>query len=158
MTSPTCQDTGPLQEWAPLTKLLQKIPTKIQSGLFTQDINFTCIDAIADFIAIGTNHGVVYWFDRKTSQLETFGCEVHNCFSYIYSLINASFLIYQDTNSIITCVTIVSTVDYMVAAGNNNGVVTIFQVPKQLPDSLPESFKPKKKKQVTCLQLKKLYI
>ncbi|OXU23452.1 hypothetical protein TSAR_001636 [Trichomalopsis sarcophagae] len=128
MTSPTRQESGPLQEWAPLTTLLQKIPSKIQTGLFTQDINFTCLDAIADFIAIGTNHGVVYWFDRKTSQLETFGCE--------------------DSNSIITCVKVVSTVDYMVAAGNNHGVVTIFQVPKQLPDSLPESLKPKKKKQV----------
>lgn len=36
----------------------------------------------------------------------------------------------------------------MVAAGNNEGVVTIFQVPKEIPDSLPEIFKPKKKKQV----------
>lgn len=76
MTSPTRQESGPLQEWAPLTTLLQKIPSKIQTGIFTQDINFTCLDAIADFIAIGTNHGVVYWFDRNTSQLETFGCEV----------------------------------------------------------------------------------
>ena len=36
----------------------------------------------------------------------------------------------------------------MVAAGSNQGNVTIFQIPKEPPDSLPESLKPKVKKQV----------
>lgn len=36
----------------------------------------------------------------------------------------------------------------MVAAGNEHGVVTVFQIPKNPPDSLPDSLKPKQKKQV----------
>jgi hypothetical protein len=38
----------------------------------------------------------------------------------------------------------------MVAAGNDQGIVTVFQIPKIPPDSLPESMKPKKNKQVCC--------
>jgi len=38
----------------------------------------------------------------------------------------------------------------MVAAGNEHGVVTVFQIPKNPPDSLPDSLKPKQKKQVNC--------
>ncbi|XP_011497895.1 PREDICTED: WD repeat-containing protein CG11141 [Ceratosolen solmsi marchali] len=128
---------NPLQEWAPLTTLLEKIPDKYKIGLFNRDINFTCIDVITKFIAVGTNHGVVYWFNRKTEEIETLGC--------------------QDTNSIITCIQVISTVDYMVAAGNNRGVVTIFQIPKQLPDSLPETWKPKKKKQVERFNISELH-
>ncbi|XP_019888687.1 WD repeat-containing protein CG11141 isoform X2 [Ooceraea biroi] len=36
----------------------------------------------------------------------------------------------------------------MIAAGNEQGVITIFQIPKSPPDSLPETLKPKQKKQV----------
>jgi hypothetical protein len=36
----------------------------------------------------------------------------------------------------------------MVAAGNDQGIVTVFQIPKTPPDGLPESMKPKKNKQV----------
>jgi hypothetical protein len=43
---------------------------------------------------------------------------------------------------------VISTVDFMVAAGNDQGIVTVFQIPKMPPDSLPESMKPKKNKQV----------
>jgi len=44
---------------------------------------------------------------------------------------------------------VISTVDFMVAAGNDEGIVTVFQIPKIPPDSLPESIKPKKNKQVS---------
>lgn len=36
----------------------------------------------------------------------------------------------------------------MVAAGNEHGVVTVFQIPKNLPDTLPDCMKPKQMKQV----------
>lgn len=36
----------------------------------------------------------------------------------------------------------------MIAVGNEHGVVTVFQIPKSPPDSLPDSLKPKQKKQV----------
>ncbi|KAG8040699.1 hypothetical protein G9C98_002695 [Cotesia typhae] len=128
MMTPMSEDGGPLREWAPLTSLLQQIPVKLQSGIFTQDINFTCIDAVPEFIAIGTNCGLVYWFDRASGDLQRLRCE--------------------NANSIITCLRVISTVDYMVAAGNNHGVVTVFQIPKNLPESLPHSLKPKQKKQI----------
>ena len=123
-----CEDGGPLREWAPLAMLLQQIPAKIQNGLFTHNINFTCIDAVPEFIAIGTNHGLVYWFNREKQDLQRLRCE--------------------NVNSKITCIQVISTVDYMVAAGTEHGVVTVFQIPKNPPDSLPDSLKPKQKKQV----------
>lgn len=128
MTTPMCEDGGTLREWAPLALLLQQIPAKIQTGLFTHNINFTCIDAVPEFIAIGTNYGLVYWFDREKQDLQRLRCE--------------------NVNSKITCIQVISTVDYMVAAGNEHGVVTVFQIPKNPPDSLPDSLKPKQKKQV----------
>lgn len=39
----------------------------------------------------------------------------------------------------------VSTVDYMVAAGSDQGTITVFQIPKKPPDSLPDELKPKNK-------------
>lgn len=128
MTTPMCEDGGPLREWAPLAILLQQIPAKIQNGIFTHDINFSCIDAVSEFIAIGTNYGLVYWYNREKQDLQRLRCE--------------------NVNSKITCVQVISTVDYMVAAGNEHGVVTVFQIPKNPPDSLPDSLKPKQKKQV----------
>ncbi|KAG6803343.1 WD repeat-containing protein [Apis mellifera caucasica] len=128
MTTPMCEDGGTLREWAPLALLLQQIPAKIQTGLFTHNINFTCIDAVPEFIAIGTNYGLVYWFDREKQDLQRLRCE--------------------NVNSKITCIQVISTVDYMVAAGNEHGVVTVFQIPKNPPDSLPDSLKPKQKKQI----------
>ncbi|XP_043280141.1 WD repeat-containing protein CG11141 [Venturia canescens] len=128
MTTPMSEDGGPLREWAPLTNLLQQIPIKLQNGLFTQDISFTCIDALSEFLAVGTNCGLIYWFDRQTSHVQRLRCE--------------------NTNLNITCLKVISTVDYMVAAGTDQGIVTVFQIPKDLPASLPDSLKPKQKKQV----------
>ncbi|XP_015594722.1 WD repeat-containing protein CG11141 [Cephus cinctus] len=128
MTTPMCEDGGPLREWAPLSILLQQIPVKCQNGIFTQDMSFTSIDAVAEYIAIGTNHGLVYWYSREKGDLQRLRCE--------------------NSNAPITCVRVISTVDYMVAVGNDQGVVSVFQIPKNPPDSLPDSLKPKQKKQV----------
>lgn len=38
---------------------------------------------------------------------------------------------------------IVSTVDYMVGAGNAAGQVNVFQIPKEHPENVPDTFKPK---------------
>lgn len=111
-----------LREWEPLTDLLNKLPTKTQR-IFSQDVKLTCIDALPEFLALGTNVGIVYWYDRKGKTLQRLRCE--------------------DSNCPLTFVRIVSTVEYMVACGNQNGNITIFQIPKQFPDSLPQSLKPK---------------
>lgn len=64
------------REWAPLSDLFNKLPTKIQIGLFPQDVNMTCVDVLPDFIVIGTNLGIVYWYDRKKKDLQRLRCEV----------------------------------------------------------------------------------
>jgi len=71
-----CEDGGPLREWAPLSILLQQIPAKKQNGIFMQDINFTCITVLPEFIAIGSNHGLIYWYNRETQDLQRLRCEV----------------------------------------------------------------------------------
>lgn len=48
----------------------------------------------------------------------------------------------------VTCVRAISTVDFMVAAGDSSGAVTIFQIPKVTPDSLPESLRINKNRKV----------
>lgn len=50
---------------------------------------------------------------------------------------------FQASTTPITYVKIVSTVDYMVGAGNAAGQVTVFQIPKEHPENLPDTFKPK---------------
>lgn len=42
------------------------------------------------------------------------------------------FFFFQGINSI-TSLSCISTVDYMIAAGNQTGLVTIFQIPRDLP-------------------------
>lgn len=77
MATPMCEDGGPLREWAPLSMLLQQIPARIQTGIFTQDVSFTCIAALTEFIAIGTNCGLIYWFNREKQDLQRLRCEVY---------------------------------------------------------------------------------
>lgn len=65
-----------LQEWAPMSELLNKIPTKTQISLFSHDVSLTCVDIIPEFIALGSNLGIVYWYDRKKKDLQRLRCEV----------------------------------------------------------------------------------
>nr|CAD7426485.1 unnamed protein product [Timema monikensis] len=128
MANPRVEDEGMLREWAPLTDLLGQIPIKAQRGLFTQELNLTCVDALPEFLVVGTNMGLVYWYNRKAGDLQR--------------------LRFENTAVAVTCVKVISTVDYMVAAGSDQGTVTVFQIPKIPPDNLPESMRPKNNKQV----------
>lgn len=65
-----------LREWAPLTDLFNRLPSKSQSGLFYHDVKLTCVDVLSEFIALGTNLGIVYWYDRKSKNLQRLRCEV----------------------------------------------------------------------------------
>lgn len=76
MANPSSEEEGILQEWAPLENLLQQIPVKAQKGLFTHDLNLTCVDVIPEFIAVGTNFGLVYWYDRRKGDLKKLPFEV----------------------------------------------------------------------------------
>ncbi|KAF6215080.1 hypothetical protein GE061_009829 [Apolygus lucorum] len=114
MTSPQAEEEGVLREWAPLSKFLRQIPLRTRQGIFMESINFTCVSADVDCIALGTSSGHVFWYNRATH-------EVHQ-------------LRTEKSVSPITSVAVVSSVEFMVAAGDKLGVVTIFRVPKDLPD------------------------
>ncbi|PSN53774.1 hypothetical protein C0J52_06251 [Blattella germanica] len=75
MADPSSEEDGILREWAPLTGLLQQIPLKAQRGLFTHDLSLTCVDTLPEFIAVGTNLGLVYWYSRKKGDLQRLRCE-----------------------------------------------------------------------------------
>lgn len=59
---------------------------------------------------------------------------------------------FQNATASVTCVRAISSVDFMVAAGTDEGTVSVFQIPKRPPDSLPKSLKSKHKKQVIYSQ------
>ncbi|XP_044762515.1 WD repeat-containing protein CG11141 isoform X2 [Coccinella septempunctata] len=114
-----------LREWAPLTDLLNKIPSKPNLNIFSEEVKITCVDILPEFIALGTNYGMAYWYDRKTKELKRLRCE--------------------NSNIPITSIKVLSTVDFMLACGSTSGNISIFQIPKVHPDWIPEKLKPKNK-------------
>ncbi|XP_011184188.2 WD repeat-containing protein CG11141 [Zeugodacus cucurbitae] len=106
-----------IREWAPLTDIMEKIPLRMirALGIFPADLNITCVDAISEFIALGSDAGIVFWYDRYTGELQKLRTEFP---------------------ARITCVKIVNSVEYMIAAGNGSGQVSVFQIQKQLPPDL----------------------
>jgi len=65
-----------LREWSPPIGLLSKIPEKAQKGFTTLDLALTCLSALPDYLAVGTNVGLIYWYDRKRDNLERLKVEV----------------------------------------------------------------------------------
>ncbi|XP_066901828.1 tectonin beta-propeller repeat-containing protein 2 isoform X2 [Halyomorpha halys] len=112
MSSPKLEEEGVLREWAPLSKLLHQIPMKMRQGMFLEDLRFTSVDATTECIVLGSNCGTCFWYDRGTHYVQHLRPE-------------------KGANAI-TCVKVVSTVDFMVACGDNTGIVSIFKIPKSL--------------------------
>ncbi|XP_037951674.1 WD repeat-containing protein CG11141 [Teleopsis dalmanni] len=104
-----------IREWAPLTDLIERIPSRTQRGFLSVDVNITCIDAVNEFIALGSDVGIVFWYNRFTGNVQKLKAEVATR---------------------ITCVKIVNSVEFMVAAGNSTGQVSVFQIQKELPPDL----------------------
>lgn len=101
-----------LREWAPLVNLVNKIPATVQRGLLFHDISITCVDLVDEFVALGSNVGIVFWYNRKGGSVERLQTEHSNY---------------------LTSVRILSTVEFMVAAGDRQGLINIFQIPKEAP-------------------------
>lgn len=105
-------DPENIKEWAPLNDLMSKIP--IKSGLLkTTDQNLTCIAVIQEFVALGTDSGMVLWYNREKKELQKLRTESSGAF--------------------ISCVEMVDSVEYMVACGDERGGLTIFQIEKEHP-------------------------
>lgn len=65
------------QEFCRLNSLLSQIPKKAQHGLLMQcDLILTCIDASESFIALGTNVGLIFLFNRKDMSMQRLKSEV----------------------------------------------------------------------------------
>ncbi|EDW32298.1 GL11559 [Drosophila persimilis] len=104
-----------IREWAPLTDIIDHIPARLQRGFFPANLNLTCVDGTNEFLAVGSDAGIVFWYNRQTGEMQKLKSEVATR---------------------ITCVKIVNSVEYMVAAGCANGQVSIFQIQKELPQDL----------------------
>lgn len=63
-----------LREWVPLTDLLEKIT--VQKSFFYQDLSITCIDVLSDFIALGSDSGIIFWYNRADSSVQKLRSEV----------------------------------------------------------------------------------
>lgn len=65
-----------LREWAPLVNLVNKIPVSVQRGLLFHDVSITCVDLVEEFMALGSNVGIVFWYNRKSGSVERLQTEV----------------------------------------------------------------------------------
>lgn len=102
------------KEHRSLDYLLSQIPRRAQKGLLTTcDLILKCVDANADYIALGTNVGVIYLFDRKKELIEKL--KTHS------------------NSDVITTIALHTGLESQVAIGTEKGVVYIFQLPSHIP-------------------------
>ena len=97
-----------VREHSPLYGLLSKIPARVHRGVMGYDLSLTAVAAHPRFIALGTNAGLVYWYDREEDALHRLWC--------------------ADRKTAITRLALVESVELMLAAGNKEGCLTIFQI------------------------------
>lgn len=69
-------EEGFVREWTPCSHILNLIPLRVQNGIFSNELYLTCVDAVYEYIALGTNMGLVYWYDRKKGNIQKLKCEV----------------------------------------------------------------------------------
>ncbi|XP_078316066.1 tectonin beta-propeller repeat-containing protein 2-like isoform X2 [Crassostrea virginica] len=102
------------KEHRSLDYLLSQIPRRAQKGLLTTcDLVLRCVDASPDYIALGTNVGVIYLFDRKKELIDRL--KTHS------------------NSDVITTIALHCGLENQVAIGTEKGVVYIFQLPSPLP-------------------------
>ena len=66
----------PLIEFEPLTRLTQIIPRKAQRGLFTHWVEWTCIDASREYLAVGADCAIIFLVDRSNHEIKRLNCKV----------------------------------------------------------------------------------
>lgn len=70
-----CYSAKNLREFEPLVKILQLLPTKVHKAFYTLDLDWTCLDVTAEYIAIGSDFGIVYLIDRSSEKLQKLICK-----------------------------------------------------------------------------------
>ena len=68
-----------LREFDPLNKLLKSIPNKIQKAFKSQSIEWTAIDVTEQYIAVGSNVGVVFLYNRSECNVQRLETKVSLC-------------------------------------------------------------------------------
>ncbi|CAC5385613.1 TECPR2 [Mytilus coruscus] len=102
------------KEHTSLDYLLSQIPKKAQKGMLIQcDLHIISLDANEFFIALGSNVGVVFLYNRKNKEIERLRTHSHN--------------------DVITCVAIHSGLEHQVAVATQKGLIYLFQLPSVMP-------------------------
>ncbi|XP_061173817.1 tectonin beta-propeller repeat-containing protein 2-like isoform X2 [Saccostrea echinata] len=102
------------KEHRSLDYLLSQIPRRAQKGFLSNcDLILKCVDVNPDYIALGTNVGVVYLFDRKKELIERL--KTHS------------------NSDVLTTIALHSGLENQVAVGTEKGDIYIFQLPSHIP-------------------------
>ena len=89
----------PPREFDDLGDLIAQIPRKAQKGLLTQiDLKLLCIDANQEYIALGSNVGIVFLYNRKKRFLERLRTKVSDCSFYKLKGYYFTIIIYSTGN------------------------------------------------------------
>ncbi|XP_046579933.1 tectonin beta-propeller repeat-containing protein 2-like isoform X3 [Haliotis rubra] len=101
------------REFEPLWGILSQIPKKAQRGLLMQcDLILTCVSVDESYIALGTNIGLIFLYDRKKHSMER---------------------LKTDTPSdVVTCIQLHRGIDYQLAVGMASGAVCMFMLPSMM--------------------------
>lgn len=65
-----------LREWQPIDDVSQKIPSKVQRGFFYQELNVTCIDVLSEYLGLGSDVGIIFWYNRRNGNVQKLRTEV----------------------------------------------------------------------------------
>lgn len=65
----TIADRPVFREWAPLDYVNERIPLRYHQGFVAKDLVYTCVAVSCDSIAVGSNAGVLFWFNRAVRQV-----------------------------------------------------------------------------------------
>ncbi|CAM1294057.1 Uncharacterised protein g907 [Pycnogonum litorale] len=136
VNSDTFGSLAALKDYGPMKHLMNLLPARVQRNVTSFPLKMNCIDATDDHIVLGCNVDVIYLYSHKSASLQRLKCsssEFRN----------------------ITSVSIILSVDLMIAAGSSVGAVIAFKVPQiaQLEAQM-EKFVVKKMHHnpITCLK------
>uniref|UniRef100_UPI00398F2F32 tectonin beta-propeller repeat-containing protein 2 n=1 Tax=Pristiophorus japonicus TaxID=55135 RepID=UPI00398F2F32 len=101
------------KEFSPLYYLLNAIPAKVQKGFRNVFVHLTALDANKDYIAVGSNIGMLYLYCRRLNKMTKYNLE--------------------GKTEIIRVVKLLACFDDLVAVGTASGRVALFQLVSPLP-------------------------
>ncbi|XP_078090213.1 tectonin beta-propeller repeat-containing protein 2 [Mustelus asterias] len=101
------------KEFNPLYYLLNAIPAKVQKGFRNVLVHLTTLDANKDYIAVGSNIGMLYLYCRRLNRMTKYNLE--------------------GKTDVIRVVKLLACFDDLVAVGTSSGRVVLFQLVSPLP-------------------------